>query len=481
MERALVDTLLDSLDLHPRERTSTRRCLAALMSALGRMRPPVSPDLVDHVLLDEMIADCDRRLGAQVDAILHSPVVQRLETAWRALRFVVERVRYEENICVEIVSCAKEDLANDFADASEIPRSGLYRLVYTNGLATFGGKPYGLVCANYDFGPGAADVSLLRYCAAVSAMAHAPFVANASANMFGLVDFSELPRVSSLSDMFEGPRYRFWKSLRDAEDARYVGLCLPRFLLRAPYSVASGDSGNMRFVEVTEDRHEDHLWGPASFAFAVRAAESFARFRWCVFMIGSRAGGMIDGLTHHDYPAMPGQQPRCPVECLITSRLDHAIAEQGFIGLVYDRASGQAMLHSAASVQMPIHLAETADGDAAAVGHRIGSQLPYVFLVSRLAHYLKRVQRERIGQWDSHVALQRELEQWLKRYVSDINEPHWETRARRPLRRAAIQVEVVEGQAGWYRCHLQVQPHLTHNSAVFTLSLVGRLDRPDRR
>jgi len=153
------------------------------------------------------------------------------------------------------------------------------------------------------------------------------------------------------------------------------------------------------------------------------------------------------------------------------------LSDEGFIGLVYDRASGNAMFHSATSAHRPRRFADTEEGRAAATGERLGAQLPYMFLVCRLAHFLKWVQREKIGQWNDRGALQRELDTWLRQYVSDVDDPHWETRSRRPLRKAAIIIEAVSGQNGWYRCHLKLQPHLTHNAANFSLALLGRLER----
>ncbi len=432
---------------------------------------------IDLPFIDGLILGIHGRLCDQINEILHHPEIQHLESAWRGLEFVVDRVRFAENIQVELVNCSKQDLADDFADSPEIPKSGLYRIVYTATYATFGGKPYGLVCANYEFGPGAEDLGLLRQCAAVAAMAHAPFIANVGADFYGLASFAELPRVRDLTAILDGPRYRLWHAFRDTEDARYIGLCLPRFLLREPYSPTTDPFQPFRFHENVAASHEHHLWGRASFAFAVRAADSFARYRWCVYIIGSRASGTIEDLVCYPFPASDGLTNRCPVECLLTSRIEHTLSDAGFIGLVFDRASGNAMFHSATSPQRPRTYADTEEGRAAHTSERLGSQLPYVFLVCRLTHYLKRVQRERIGQWDHRQTLQRELDNWLRQYVSDVEGAHWEVRARRPLRKAAIVVDVVPGQTGWYRCHLRLQPHLTHNAASFTLSLLGRLER----
>ena len=471
---SVLESLLDGLDA--RERPLVTRGLARVLqaAATGGRR---GFDQIDAVYVDGLILALTQRLWAQLDELLHHPEVQRLEAAWRGLAFVIDRVHFEENIQVELVNISKQELADDFADAPEIPQSGLYRLVYSAAYATFGGKPYGLICSDFEFGPGAEDLGLLRQCAAVAAMAHAPFITNVGADFFGLKSFADLPRVRDLAAILAGPRYRLWHAFRDTEDARYVGLCLPRFLLRAPYRPDTDPFQELRFREHVEDDHEHHLWGHASFAFAVRAADSFSRYRWCVYIIGSRAGGMIEDLVRHPFPTMRGLTARCSVECLLTSRVEHGIADEGFIGMVYDRATNQAMFHSAPSAQRPRRQADTEEGRAAWAGERLGAQLTYVFLVCRLAHYLKRVQRERIGQWDSRQTLQKELDVWLRQYVSDVDDPHWETRARRPLRKAAIVVEQIAGQAGWYRCHLRLQPHLTHNAASFSLSLLGRLER----
>lgn len=471
----VLDALLEGVT--EGQRHAVRQGLKAVVTGLARAVAWRSPELVDVVHVDTLIAELDRRMAAQLDEILHHPQFQALEAAWRGVRLVIDHVREGDNVFVELVAVTKQELADDFADAPEIPQSGLYRLVYTSAYATFGGKPYALVCADYEFGPGAEDLGLLRQCAAVSAMAHAPFIANVGAEFFGLDGYYELPRVRDLSAILGGPRYRLWHAFRDTEDARYVGLCLPRILLRQPYRLETDPFMLLRYRESVEDDHEKFLWGHASFAFAVRAIDSFSRYRWCVYIIGSRAGGMIEGLTPIKFPSMPESSPRCSLECQVTSRIEHMMSEEGFVSLVFDRASGGAMIHSASSSQRPRRYADTEEGRAAYASERLGAQLPYIFLVCRLSHYLKRVQSERIGQWDSRQTLQKELSDWLRGFVSDVENPHWETRARKPLRKAQVTVESVEGQTGWYRCHLLLQPHLTHNSASFTLSLLGRLEK----
>lgn len=453
-------------DLPPPRRATLGRALALVLAGLACDAPFDAPQI------DLTLAELERRLSRQLDAILHHPRVQALEAAWRGLAGLVDRVRFAENIRVELLACSKQDLVDDFDAAPEVVRSGLYHLVYDQAFGVFGGRPYGLVCADYEFGPGAADISLLRQCAAVAAMAHAPFVANCDPDFFRLGDFAGLPRLRDLRAALAGPRFRLWQAFRASEDARYVGLCLPRVLLRAPYDVDATPTLALPYRESCS-RHEHFLWGRASYVFAATAAASFARHRWCVHILGTRAAADAD-LLRWDYPTLPSIWHRCPLEVQLTARLAQALADEGLIGLVYARATGRAVILAAPSVQRPRAYASRDQ----TINEHLGAQLPYVFLVSRLAHYLKCVQRERIGQWLDRSALERELELWLRQYVSDQPDAQWEVRARRPLRQAAVAVEPVEGQAGWYRCRLQLQPHMTHNSASFTLSLVGKLDRP---
>ena len=443
-----------------------RRALAALLPTYRRGEP------FDAVTLDLRLAELDRRLFAQLDAILHHPQVQALEAAWRGLERLLERVRFDENIRVEILPCSKQDLLDDFSAAPEIVRSGLYHIVYNQAFGVFGGLPYGLICADFDVTPSAEDVSLLRQCAAVAAMAHAPHITNASPDFFGLPDYAGLPRLGDLHAALAGPRFRLWHAFRASEDARYVALCLPRVLLRAPYDVDVDPGAPLPYRE-TCSAHAHFLWGRPSYVFAATAAASFARHRWCVHVLGSRAAA--DAVqTRWDYPTLRQIWHRCPLEAQLTVRVAHGLAEEGLIALIYERATECASILTAPSSQRPRAFF---DGGATLNEH-LGAQLPYVFLISRLAHYLKVVQRERVGQWLDRSSLERALEDWLRRYISDQPDAPWDVRARRPLRRAAVAVEPVEGQAGWYRCHLQIEPHLTHNSATFTLSLFGKLDRP---
>lgn len=432
---------------------------------------------IDRSAVDAMIAELDRRLSAQVNEIIHAPEFQQLESAWRSLRFVVERVDFRENTKLEVLSATKDDLLADLEDSPDLTKSGFYRIVYSNEYGVFGGKPFGVMSMNYAFGPGAQDVEMMRKLASIGAMSHCPVIANASPEFFGDSTFRSLPNLKDLKAIFEGPQYARWRGFRETEDARYIGLTMPRFMLRVPYGEKGIPVKSFNFEEDVIDHHDRYLWGHASNALVTRIAESFAKYRWAPNIIGPQAGGTVEALPLHVYEAMGETQTKVPTEIMLTERREYELSEEGFIGLTFRKDADNAAFFSANSVQKAKTFGNTADGKAAETNHRLGTQLPYMFIMTRLAHYIKVLQREQIGTWKERGTLERELNAWIGQYVADMEDPAPAVRSRRPLRQAQVVVEDVPGQAGWYRCNLKVRPHFKYMGASFTLSLVGKLDK----
>jgi type VI secretion system protein ImpC len=256
-----------------------------------------------------------------------------------------------------------------------------------------------------------------------------------------------------------------------------VGLAMPRFLLRQPYGEKTIPVKAFNFTEDVVDHHERYLWGYASNAMVTRIAESFAKFRWSPNIIGPQSGGTVDALPLHQYEAMGEIQTKIPTEILLTERREFELSEEGFIGMVFRKDADNACFFSANSVQKPKTFGNSADGKQAETNFRLGTQLPYMFVMTRLAHYIKVLQREQIGSWKDRSTLERELNGWISQYVSEMDDPSPAVRSTRPLREAQVIVEDVEGQPGWYRCNLKVRPHFKYMGASFTLSLVGKLDK----
>ncbi|HOF05114.1 MAG TPA: type VI secretion system contractile sheath large subunit [Syntrophales bacterium] len=477
VEGSLLDEIVQATRLKPTDDgyAATKQGLQAFIDNL--LQPGKVVDRVTQGLVDEMIANLDQKLSAQMDVILHNEQFQKLESAWRSLRFLVDKTDFRENIKVEMMNVSKQDLLDDFEDAPEITKSGLYKTAYTSEYGQFGGQPYGMMVSNYEFGPGAQDISLLQHVAAVATMAHAPFVAAAGPEFFGLTDFAGLPNLKDLKSIFEMPQYIKWQSFRESEDARNVALTLPHFLLRLPYGPDTKPVKNFNYKEDVSGGNSDFLWGNAAFAFASRVSDSFAKYRWCANIIGPQGGGTVEDLPIYQYEAMGELQTKIPTEILISERREFELAEEGFIALTMRKGSDNAAFFSANSVQKPKVFPNTPEGKQAETNYKLGTQLPYTLIISRLAHYLKVIQRENIGTWKERGDLETELNNWIRQYIADQDSVSPGVRSRRPLRKAQVTVSDVEGDPGWYRVNLTVQPHFKYMGASFTLSLAGKLDK----
>jgi type VI secretion system protein ImpC len=475
-ELSLLDQILSDTKMKPTDDgyAVAKKGLTELVKSLvGERRG----EKIDKALVDVLIADLDAKISGQVNSILHHEKFQKLESSWRGLHYLVGQTDFRENIRIDVLSCTKDELLADFEDSPEIPKSGLYQLAYSREYGTFGGQPYGALVSGFDFDAGPQDMKLLANCAAVAATAHAPFIANANPEMFGLKDFTELPKMRDLASVFEGPQYARWRSFRAHPDSKYVGLAMPRMMLRLPYGQRHTPVKAFQFEEDVIGDHDAYLWGAASFAMASRVHESFAKYRWATNIVGPQAGGAVEGLPLHQYDAMGEVATKIPTEIALTDRREYELAEEGFIGLTYRKESDNAAFFSANSCHKPLNFPDTPEGREARTNYMLGTRLPYLFSVTRIAHYLKVLQREQIGTSKERVDLERELQNWLKQFVVDMDTTDAITRARRPFRKAQVTVEDVDGQPGWYRCGLKVRPHFKFEGASFTLSLVGRLDK----
>jgi len=476
-EGSLLDSIMEQTKMAPSDDgySIARKGVEAFIAEL--LAPGKAKRKADKTVVDQMIAEIDEKLSRQLDEIMHNDTFQQLESAWRGLKLVVDRTNFRENIKVELLNCSKQDMLDDFEDSPEITQSGLYKKVYTDEFGQFGGSPYGSIMANYDFGPGPQDVALLGQVASVAAMSHCPFVAAAGPQMFGIDSFEDLPNLKDLQAVFEGPQYAKWQAFRESEDSRNVALTTPRFLLRLPYGADTVPVKAFNYEEKVQGSHSSYLWGNTSFAFATRLTDSFAKYRWCPNIIGPQSGGTVGDLPLHQYEAMGEIQTKIPTEVLISDRREYELAEQGFISLSMRKSSDEACFFSANSCQKAKSFGTSKEGKEAESNYRLGTQLPYMFVVNRLAQYIKVLQREQIGSWKERADLERELNQWIGQYVADDDNPSPAIRSRCPLRSALITVEDVPGEAGWYKVDMKIRPHFKYMGAFFTLSLVGKLDK----
>ena len=429
---------------------------------------------IDKTVLDSYIAEIDRKLSAQLDEILHHEQFQAMEAAWRSLKFLVDRIDFKKNVKLDLLDVSKEELAEDFEDAPETIQSGLYKHVYTQEYDTPGGEPFGAVVSNYYLDSSPADIALLQELSKVAAACHCPFLGSVTPAFFGKSAVQDLTRIEDLHTYMERSEFVKWNGFRDTEDARYVGLILPRFLLRLPYGVDNVPVKEFAYEEgVTGADHGKYLWGNGTFAFAANMARSFVENGWCVQIRGPEAGGKVEDLPVHFFDVGKGKQMKIPTEILVPETREFEFAKEGFIPLSFYKNRNYACFFSANSAQK----AQEYDDAAVTANMRINTRLPYIFLVSRIAHYLKVIQRENIGTTKSRMVLQEELDKWVKGLVTEMNEPGPELIATHPLKAAEVTVSEIEDNPGFFSVSLSVMPHFQIEGIDISLSLVSQMPK----
>lgn len=474
----LLDDIISQTNLSREDETYNvvKNGVGALICEL--LKSENSEEKVNKAIVDRMIAQIDAKISAQMDEILHHKQFQALESKWRGLYMLVERTSFRDNILMEFINVSKEELLEDFEECLDITQSGLYKHVYSSGYGQFGGQPIGTIIADYELSPSNVDIKFMNKIASISAMSHAPFIAAAGPKFFGLESFEGLPDLKDLKDVMSSPQYAGWRGFRETnEDARYVGLTLPRFLLRAPYDPENNPIAKFVYKENVSASHESYLWGNTVYTFASALTNSFSKYRWCTNIIGPSSGGAITDLPVHTFESMGDVEMKIPTEILVSDRREYELSEQGFIPLTMRKGSNNAAFFAANSAQAPKLFANTPEGKDAELNYKLGTQLPYLFAITRMSHYIKILQREHIGSWRERSDLERELNKWIKQYIADQENPSAEIRSKRPFKKADIVVEDVEGDPGWYRVKISLRPHFKYMGASFELSLVGKLDK----
>lgn len=482
-EQSTLDALLASVDLSSPAEAGDRKsaqgklshALSLLIDAVTRSGRPV--ERVDKVLVDKVIAEIDQKISNQVNEILHHKEFQKLESAWRGLNFLVKRTNFRSNIKVEILNVSKDELREDLEEVPELIQSGLFKHTYTQEYDQAGGQPFGAILGNYEFDNTGPDLTLLREISKVAAASHAPFIGSVGHEFFGVKSMQELALTPDVTALFDQDEFAKWNSFRETEDSRYVGLTLPRFLLRLPYGPDTRPTKSFGFVEdASGEHHENYLWGNGSFAFGTCLSRSFADNGWCVNIRGPQSGGLVEDLPLHYYEASGGTTYKVPTEILVSDRREFELAELGFIPLAFYKSKDYACFFSANSAQKPKEYIGK-DADYATANSRLSSRLPYLFLVSRLAHYVKVMQRENIGSSVEREELQLKLQEWLGSLVTEMPSPGPEQKARYPLSSAQIEVLDVADNPGFYKVAMKVRPHFQIEGIDVNLSLVSRLPK----
>lgn len=426
--------------------------------------------------IEGLIAALDRKLSEQINLILHTPEFQSVEGAWRGLHHLVNNTETDETLKIRVMNISKNELGKTLKKfkGTAWDQSPIFKKMYEEEFGQFGGEPFGAIVADYYFDNSAPDVELLANMAKVAAAAHAPFISAAAPSVMLMDSWQELSNPRDLTKIFQTPEHAAWRSFRESEDSRYVGLAMPRFLARQPYGAKTDPVEAFDFEEDTSAAgSKNYTWANAAYAMAVNINRSFKEYGWCSRIRGIESGGAVEGLPVHSFPTDDGGvDMQCPTEIAISDRREAELAANGFMPLVHKKNTDFAAFIGAQSLHKP---AEYDDPDATANAN-LAARLPYLFATCRFAHYLKCIVRDKIGSFKEKDDMQRWLTKWIKQYVDgDPANSSEGTKARKPLSAAEVVLEEVEGNPGYYTSKFFLRPHYQLEGLTVSLRLVSKL------
>ncbi len=457
-----------------RARAEVERAVQTLAEQALSETAVISDDVIGTI--KAIIAEIDKKLSDQVNLILHNERFQQLESAWRGLHYLVSNTETDEMLKIRVMNVSKKDLGKTlkkYAGAAW-DQSPLFKKLYEEEYGQLGGEPYGCLVGDYYFDHTPGDVQMLGQMAQVAAAAHAPFIAGAGPTLMGMDSWQELANPRDLGKIFGAPDYAAFRSLRESDDAKYVGLAMPRFLARLPYGAKTNPVEEFEFEEeTTGGNHSRYSWANASYAMAVNVNRAFKMYGWCTSIRGVESGGAVEGLPVHTFPSDDGGvDMKCPTEIAISDRREAELANCGLMPLIHRKNTDTAAFIGAQSLQKP---QEYMDPDATA-NARLAARLPYLFASCRFAHYLKCMVRDKVGSFKERADMERFLSDWIMNYVILNPENAGETaRAQKPLAGAEVKVAEVEGNPGYYSATFHLRPHYQLEGVNISMSLVSRL------
>ncbi|WP_338846784.1 type VI secretion system contractile sheath large subunit [Massilia sp. W12] len=434
----------------------------------------ISSDVI--ATIEGLIAQLDKKLTDQINQIIHSDKFQALESAWRGLHYLVNNTETDETLKIRVMNISKNDLAKTLKKykGTAWDQSPMFKKMYEEEYGQFGGEPFGCIVADYYFDNSAPDVELLTGMAKISAASHAPFISAASPAVMLMESWNELANPRDLTKIFQTPEHAAWRSFRESEDSRYVGLAMPRFLARQPYGAKSNPVEEFNFEENTDEPgSKSYTWANSAYAMAVNINRSFKEYGWCSRIRGIESGGAVEGLPVHTFPTDDGGVAmQCPTEIAISDRREAELAGNGFMPLVHKKNTDFAAFIGAQSLHQP---AQYDDPDATANAN-LAARLPYLFATCRFAHFLKCIVRDKVGSFKERDDMERWLNKWITQYVDgDPANSSEATKARKPLAAAEVVVEEVEGNPGYYSSKFFLRPHYQLEGLTVSLRLVSKL------
>ena len=456
----------------PEKQDAVQRAVRTLAEQALASTQLISTDVTRTI--SAMIAEIDKKLSEQINLIMHHEDFKALEGTWRGLHHLVNNTETDETLKIRVMNISKLDLKKTLKkfEGTAWDQSPLFKKLYEDEFGSPGGQPYGALMGDYHFDHSPEDVKLLGNMAQIASAMHAPFLTGAAPSVLGMESWQELSNPRDLTKIFQTPDYAAWRSLRDSEDAKYLGLAMPRFLSRIPYGAKTAPVEDFDFEEDTEGAdHNKYVWSNAAFAMAVNVTRAFKLYGWCARIRGTESGGMVEGLPVHTFPTDDGGvDMKCPTEIAITDRREAEMAKNGFMPLSHYKNTDYAVFMGAQSLQKP---AVYDDPDATANAN-LAARLPYLFATCRFAHYLKCMVRDKIGSFKEREDMEAWLNKWISQFCCDSKSAE-EVKARFPLASAEVEIKEVAGNPGYYTSKFFMRPHYQLEGLTVSLRMVSKL------
>jgi len=474
-ELSLLDRIIQEgkMAAEPSQSVYAKKLLGQFATQILDEGMKSAPDKGVVAMINERIAEIDQILTDQLNAIMHHPEFQALESSWIGLRDMVFGTETSTTLKLRLMNVTKKELLKDLETAVDHDMSVLFKKVYEEEYGTFGGNPYSLLIGDYYFGRHPQDMALLQRISKVAAAAHTPFITAVAPTMFDMTSFTDLGVPRDLSKIFESAELTTWRSFRDSEDSRYVSMVLPRYAARLPYGAKTKPVDSFNFEEDVDGRdHSKYLWGNSCYQLGLRITDAFAKYNWTTAIRGVEGGGKVSGLTAHTFKTDDGDVVlKCPTEVTITDRREKELNDLGFISIVNSKGSDFAAFFGGQTTNKPrVYNLDTANANAA-----LSSRLPYVLAASRFAHYLKVIMRDKIGSFQTKDSVESYLNTWLSQYVLlDANATQGE-KARFPLAEGRVDVVEVAGRPGAYQATVFLRPHFQMEELTTSIRLVAEL------
>lgn len=420
----------------------------------------------------DVVRQIDEIINKQLNAVFHHPTFQHLESTWRSIDSLVEHAHFRSNITVELFDVSKQELMFDFeANSSDVFGGTMFEKIYIAEYDQYGGRPYGCIMGLYDFTAQAPDLFWLRNMSKLAAASHAPFIGAVSPEFFGCKNSAEVEALKDMDGLLSQPRYSQWMSLRDTEEAAYLGLVYPRYIVRLPWNPDTNPSPGLPFREEATGEHDNYLWGHAALLFARNMLRSFEQSGWCQYIRGPKGGGLINELPVDTFNVRGQNEIRIPVEICIPDYRELEFARNGIIPLIYRKSSSDATFFSCQAIKRPKKFKDPKDSENA----QLVCNLAYTFSITRIAHYIKAIMRDNIGENSSAEYIEQVLSRWIEQYVTTEVRPDDLTMRVFPFRAAQVNVKARPGRIGYYDCQISILPHIQFEGMDVELRLEARL------